>query len=235
MVGNNALNWWDYLGLEESKSIDFPVDGGDFKWKQSGKKKNTRGKIKYRLEQHSNCLLKVIVKINLVFPTANDDAWKEHWAKKKADIQAKIDAAMKKGWNSKYILCCKNCAKRCPEGVRIEVGVVFDSFGTDVKTHTSADDVDQFNWNMNSETIGSDVSHEIGHFLGNGEEYGGVSNSSNGTPDKDWGPGRQKDGGVMNNPDNPANANNYDHIMKNLSNVKMNGCVLTEAAKGCKK
>ena len=71
------------------------------------------------------------------------------------------------------------------------------------------------NWGA-SDTV--DVSHEAGHMLGALDEYFTV----NGV---DYGPGRQSDGAIMNNPANPPVARHFDLILQTVRGLLVtSGC-----------
>jgi hypothetical protein len=62
--------------------------------------------------------------------------------------------------------------------------------------------------------------HEIGHQLGNADEYGNVDGT-------DYGAGYQSGGGVMNNPNNSALEKNFNNILQEASkDVKGKNCKL---------
>jgi len=71
----------------------------------------------------------------------------------------------------------------------------------------------------------STAAHEVGHALGNREEY-----------NRKQGEGVNQNGGVMNNPDNTAQSNNYDRIVhearKDLRKEK-NDCTTTAVGQNC--
>jgi hypothetical protein len=83
--------------------------------------------------------------------------------------------------------------------------------------------------NWGTSDPGKLVGHEIGHQLGNADEYGNV----NGT---DYGPGYQSNGGVMNNPQNSALLNNFNNILQEASkDVKGKNCKLVPVGQASSK
>lgn len=102
--------------------------------------------------------------------------------------------------------------------------------------------MDQDHWNLNSENVGSDVAHEIGHFLGNTEEYGQVSNvrvenkkvPAGGPQGGNFGAPRDANGGIMNaNPKGVANAGNFWHVMNSLHGIGLKDCTLKPFSEKC--
>jgi hypothetical protein len=113
-------------------------------------------------------------------------------------------SALEAKWNNVFKLCCKEgcCTYCCPQGYTIACDVRFVDSGEHQVVVVGPSTTNMGNWSA-TDTI--DITHEFGHMLGNKEEYFTID----GTP---FGPGRQANGNVMNNPANQAVARHFDLI-----------------------
>ena len=138
-----------------------------------------------------HCRITVTVRIRLTgaITAAQQTAWKNA-------IEAK--------WSNTFKLCCREgcCRGCCANGYSIAVDVQFVTTGEHQVVAVGPQTLDMGNWSA-ADTV--DVTHEFGHMLGNPDEYFTV----NGT---DYGPGRQANGNIMNNPANQPIARHFDLI-----------------------
>ena len=100
-------------------------------------------------------------------------------------------------WSNRFKDCATlGCATN---GYPILLALVYVSSGEHyVLNLASQRTTDMLHWGL----IDGDQAHEVGHMLGNKEEYFTVDGA-------DYGPGRQPTGNIMNNPDNPPVAAHY--------------------------
>jgi hypothetical protein len=237
MVGNNTSNSVDALGLHTIKPTAAPAKPYVFKVpdpERPGKWKQKAGFQAFRIEilPAPECTLKVIVDINLHTHDENADL-----EKMKKDIQKGVDRV----WNNQFIFSCpESCA--CPT-VKVQVVVEFHDnksgiAGVEAMDAGSSDNSTQLSWNP-SQGLDKVAGHEIGHFLGNVDEYGKVRNiTSNGVPYGPFGelsktidgeghhqfpnPGGDQNN-VMNNPAGVAQERHFDAILKELKVDRPNG------------
>lgn len=112
--------------------------------------------------------------------------------------------AIEAKWSNTFKLCCLEgcCRGCCSGGYTIAVDVQFVASSEHQVVAVGPSTLNMGNWSA-TDTV--DVTHEFGHMLGNPDEYFTV----NGT---DYGPGRQANGNIMNNPANTPIARHFDLI-----------------------
>jgi hypothetical protein len=100
--------------------------------------------------------------------------------------------------------------------------------------HLPVNYANQDNWNIANPTYnpGQTAAHEIGHFLGNGDEYGGASSPTHSGNDKPYGPPipeKPDPNSVMNDPKGSAQDRHFHRVMEAIGksgNAK--GCTLNK-------
>jgi RHS repeat-associated protein len=202
---NDAINQIDDVGLRTvSGSMSETLDGINFTWNYGYDLKVTECK------KTTIGVVDVTVRAKL------------QGVKVSAGLKTLYQEGVRQQWDNKFKLVCEEC--KCA-GYLIRVKLVFVESGQDLTIAVNrgegqggvgAGALVQWGTSDPQGTAG----HEIGHQLGNADEYGNV----NGT---DYGAGYQSNGGVMNNPENSALEKNFNSILQEASNdVKGENCRL---------
>jgi hypothetical protein len=145
---------------------------------------------------------RVIVTIRIRISGAITDAQRNAW-------ESPIEAA----WNNKFKLCCGGCC--CIDGFPTTINIEFVDNNEHQVVNVGANTTSMTNW---SATDAVDISHEVGHMLGALDEYFTVNGI-------DYGPGRQADGNIMNNPANDPAAHHYDLVRATAAQLLGTNCV----------
>lgn len=159
-----------------------------------------RARFLARVEERS-CRVTVMIRIRLVgaITAAQRSAW---------------ETAIREAWSGLFKVCADS-QPCCVNGFPIDVAVQFVTSGEHQVVNVGTATTNMGNWGA-TDTV--DVSHEVGHMLGALDEYFTV----NGV---DYGPGRQADGAIMNNPANPPAARHYDLILQTVRGLlTSSGC-----------
>ena len=187
-VRNNGVGIFDILGLKEVATEipweDFGSYNSDnieasYKTKDGDvERARWRWGFRARAEtgENNECVFSVKVPIRRKSGSTPDASIIKLWQE-----------GVKSTWSEKYRLCCGE--ESAPDGRVIHVGL---EYGSDQKSHPiyfydqnkTAKIINTDNWPINNEvkiegyniTIGGGVmaAHEVGHFLGNPEEYQGA-------------------------------------------------------------
>ena len=162
-VENDGTNYSDHLGLV---IINEPIV-----YKINGKQVKISPDFDVSLDANS-CIANVIVNVNLKSGAykLTSDPGGDPYVKKALDD---IKEAVNKQWNKDdYRLCCRSC-EACKDGLKFSIKVINSPTGTQVNLHdVVARNADQMNWNIHPNWRNA-MSHEVGHFLGNPDEYNG--------------------------------------------------------------
>jgi len=152
------------------------------------------------------------------------------------DQTAQWRSSIEGAWNNRAKLICTDpsCPQACTNGYRMVVAVQYVTSGEHhyrIRAQNPGADsggraglggtTSMTRWGVN-DTV--DIVHEFGHMLGNCDEYhttNGVDYTYGGTVQGF----RDPEGGVMNNPANPPNANNFDFIARQVQEL-IGGAVL---------
>lgn len=153
-------------------------------------------------EARCTATVTVRIRINGTITTAQRNAWEQ---------------GIENAWNNRFKLCCTCCC--CPDGYRVVFDVRFVASGEHHVVNAGATTTNMSNWGVN-DTV--DVGHEFGHMLGALDEYFTV----NGV---DFGPGRQANGNIMNNPANPPEAHHIE-LVQTAARAELGGTVTTKGA-----
>ena len=159
-----------------------------------------RARFLVRVEERS-CRVNVMMRIRLVgnITSAQRSAW---------------ETAISEAWSGRFKVCVDH-QPCCVNGLPMHVTVQFVTSGEHQVVNVGTTTTNMGNWGA-SDTV--DVSHEAGHMLGALDEYFTV----NGV---DYGPGRQSDGAIMNNPANPPAARHFDLILQTVRGLLVtSGC-----------
>ena len=204
-VHNNPIRFVDALGLRQiSGHMEENQDGITYSWN-------------YGYD------LKVIECKKTKFGEANVTVRaKLQGIKASSGLKSLYQEGVWQKWDNRFKIVCEDCLCK---GYLVHVKLVFVDSGEDLtitvnrgRGHGGHGAGDLGGWGT-SDPEGT-AGHEIGHQLGNLDEYGKV----NGT---DYGAGYQPNGGVMNNPNNSALANNFNNILSEVSkDVKGENCKL---------
>lgn len=132
-------------------------------------------------------------------------------------------------WNSRAKLCCKGC--NCPDGFDILIVPVFtqDAWSphATVRISRTPPAVNRSHWSTQNRDSATDAQHEIGHMLGNIDEYGNNSGFNHQAANP---------GGVMDNASEPAERRHFVTIA-NEANQHPDligfGCVLKTKDEKC--
>lgn len=160
-----------------------------------------RARFLARVEERS-CRVTVMIRIRLVgtITAAQRSAW---------------ETAIRDAWSGLFKVCADS-QPCCVNGFPIHVTVQFVTSGEHQVVNVGTATTNMGNWGA-TDTV--DVSHEVGHMLGALDEYFTV----NGV---DYGPGRQADGAIMNNPANPPAARDYDLVLQTVrALLASSGCI----------
>jgi hypothetical protein len=146
------------------------------------------------------CTVTVILRIRVLgtITTAQRSAW---------------ETAIENAWSHHFKLCCR-CSCCCPDGYTIRLDIQFVTSGEHYVVNAGASTTNMTSWGA-ADTV--DVGHEVGHMLGNLEEYFTV----NGTP---YGAPRQPTGNIMNNPANLPAAHHYDLVRRAVEQLLGTRC-----------
>jgi uncharacterized protein RhaS with RHS repeats len=209
-VENDSLNYIDSLGLNIT-----PRDA-EYSFELDNVRQTAKAFFKDEFDP-KNCELKIQIPLRFEasYPTGTpksvEQANKESLDKirellKKGSLQESFKKGVKNTWDDKFKLCCE--CDDCPEGIVVRVEIIEQKSGAyplyvyNNKGMFSSQDA----WNI-SDGIENVAAHEIGHFLGNIDEYGSVKNVKwesgkgeyKGAKGKDYGKAKQANGNIMNN------------------------------------
>jgi hypothetical protein len=206
-LGNDGVDWVDDLGTEVwGQGVEtrvYPTRVWDRK-KKHLLEDAQKVRLNYRLSYNSaKCIVYVIVPVKFsAIKTRGFPLDADQWLRKKESLTETskmpkrnleamikgINNAAERAWNGKFRLCCEGCRKECKDGVKIKVGIVLDDeFGlqigiTDIGKERYGDET---NWNVGDF---DQVAHELGHHIGNPDEYSRLVNLPEGkkTSDGKW-------------------------------------------------
>ena len=153
-----------------------------------------------RVEERS-CRVNVMMRIRLVgtITPAQRSAW---------------ETAIRDAWSGRFKVCVDH-QPCCVNGLPMHVTAQFVTSGEHQVVNVGTTTTNMGNWGA-SDTV--NVCHEAGHMLGALDEYFTV----NGV---DYGPGRQSDGAIMNNPANPPATRHFDLILQTVRGLLVtSGC-----------
>ena len=245
---NAGMDYVDCFGLDPNNPLATDISG-NISWKQDGKK-TRNGKISYTLKHYSDCRLVVEVHVRFVMPNKMKKVWDKtdnNGISQGQMVVNQINQGIANRWNNKYKLCCENCITRCKQGIKIEAVLAEDNTGNNIQifndpnAHASFED----QWNLaQGQGIGDAAAHEFGHFLGNPEGYGLVSDINtdvfnrlpglqNGIPRPQEGVDTEKNG-IMGLHGGDAQYNDFWNILANAWRVKLTGCSLKKIDATCK-
>lgn len=167
------------------------------------------------------CSVTVIVTLTLTNFVSQDviDAWR---------------TGVSNVWNVRAKVCCR-C--KCPSGMPITVtlNLVPVAFNPNGEVNPIPDDGvnipgvgdNQVNWTTNLAEAPYTAAHEIGHYLGNRDQYGTVDGV-------DHGPGNNLSRGIMNNPYGYADVADFGNVLNAINNNMPDAqCSLTNAFAYC--
>ena len=146
------------------------------------------------------------------------------------EVVGRWTRAVADAWNNRAKVCC-SCS--CREGgMPIVVQLVVTRFNIapdgmiDVIPGGDAVDADQETWPDNGKRT---IAHEIGHYLGNTDEYGTVNGVT-------YFQGRTGFMPIMNNPENAPSLANYQHVVDAI-NAKLpsESCKVVQISQQCSK
>jgi RHS repeat-associated protein len=186
-VENDGLNWLDYLGMgtvmpRDVTNYHFDVFE-DGKWE---KRDGFQGFRLTKLPKDGDCEIEITLDISIHSHSIN-----------KAAIDAlkpTIISGLDKVWNNRFVLeCPSTCA--CPE-IKVIFKIQFHDNssgkvpGIHILPEGSTMNSNQLNWNP-GQGLENIVAHELGHNLGNIDEYGRIrnprTNFGNGAPYSPYG------------------------------------------------
>ena len=129
--------------------------------------------------------------------------------------------AIEAAWGNRFKLCCGGCC--CLNGYTIAMDIQFVTAGEHHAVTVGGSTANMTNWGA-ADTV--DVSHEVGHMLGNPEEYFTVDGVA-------YGPARQPGGNIMNNPANPPEAKHYGLVRSAAQGLLGGGCTTRRLDEPC--
>jgi hypothetical protein len=136
-----------------------------------------------------------------------------------ANVAAQWKQAIEDKWSHKFRLCCE-C--KCPDGMPINLRADFVNGTGDHRVWgVSTRTLNTQNWGINDT---HEVAHEVGHLLGNKDEYFTVDG-------KDYGAVNQPGANVMNNPRGPAAAHHFGLVAESV-NKKCRVVPINRSCKG---
>jgi RHS repeat-associated protein len=164
---------------------------------------------------------KVTVTIRVSLSKGVDEKVMQGW---KNAIEAK--------WSNKFKVCC---VCKCENGMPIGLTLTYDEKNPHYKINVNEPGVggtegqggtnSMTGWGTKDTT---DVAHEVGHMLGNKDEYGTIDGT-------DFGEGRRNGGNIMNNPAGDPVGAHYSIINDEINkNLKGKDCRVVPQAEPCK-
>jgi uncharacterized protein RhaS with RHS repeats len=256
-VANRSPNFVDMLGLDQTLTSSNGSVNEPFTWTQKNGDAdpftpNSLARFSVKREvTREGCTMIVTISVNLAGgsnPVGQELGFEdvpgykalcdEQAQAMRDEFQKGIDAA----WNGRFKICCdKVTASRSggnsytltdPKYCCCEVSIRLKHVprGPRVGIFSNPDSgSNQFNWNTaaSNATAGQTAAHEIGHFLGNTEEYGTVSNPhSISTPSQSYGQGdRRPLNSVMGAKPGQAHTQHLWRVVKQLNDKS---CTITE-------
>jgi RHS repeat-associated protein len=202
---NNTVNWIDICGLEDKSldvndSISETISGMGAPW---DKTYNWSSKFRIEAKDNPTCTVNLIVKLSLAGTVS--DAVKSGW---KGAIEGR--------WNNKFKICCSTTFPKCACCLPITVEIQFVSSGQHYQITPNQPGVggteglggtnSMTGWGV-ADTV--DIIHEVGHMLGNKDEYGTIDGVN-------YGAGRQTGGNLMNNPSGAVADRHFSSAAKKL-------------------
>jgi hypothetical protein len=132
------------------------------------------------------------------------------------------EQAIESKWTNRFKFCCGGGAHAgcCGGGYTFVFDIQYVTSGAHYVINAGTITTSMVNWGVNDPV---DVTHEFGHMIGNKDEYFTVD----GIP---YGPGRQPDGNIMNNPANLPIARHYDRIRDTVISILSSGTTGTTRA-----
>lgn len=144
--------------------------------------------------EEASCRVVVTIRIRLngTITAAQQSAW-----------ESSIEAA----WGNRF-KCCADL-RCCPNGLPIVLDIQFVASGEHQVVNVQSSTTNMGNWGASDTT---DVRHEVGHMLGNKEEYFTVDGVA-------YGAARQATGNIMNNPANDPVAAHYSLVRDTVNGL----------------
>lgn len=146
------------------------------------------------------------------------------------DFYIKVNEAVTQKWNN-FRLCCEKC--KCEDGYEINVIIIDSEKGKRVKVFRQnlVRDLyrsNQLEWNLDDRgSVGEIAVHEIGHFLGNHDEYNGTYKEE----ERDKGQGDLgKTQNIMNDPNKNVEAKHFYELPQNIN---MTNCRVIPKTQKC--
>jgi RHS repeat-associated protein len=193
-IGNDPVGNKDLLGMvmipKGARTAEYPY------LDEEGNRKSQKVKFYFKFEKGEDCTLNVVLAIKFVtngmekeFGADEEKQRSLQRQIKTGELYKKFNEEINRSWNNKYKLVCPDCA--CKE-YKIKVGVRKprpdpqsrekndeESWEVGVYDNPSLRHSNQFYWNV---AIPGVAAHEIGHMLGNPDEYLGKMPGPDGQP-----------------------------------------------------
>jgi hypothetical protein len=182
LVTNDAIGLVDFLGLEIFS------DGRERKREYRNLVKNNQGEV-INVKSDSQtikpnytgnldkCILTVAVPVRIAISrargTSPEGKQRLENSLKDGSLMKKLNEEIKDKWSGRMRLCCTKC-KPCPDGIIVNIELKrVKSGGMQVELYDEPGVRlgDQTNWNT---AVPGSAAHEVGHHLGNFDEYLGA-------------------------------------------------------------
>jgi hypothetical protein len=184
MVGNGSVNTWDYLGL--NKEFVPHVGTTTHSFRQGGEMREQEIRHNFRTKI-SDCQINVKIELQAFVPQGGfifqfdkgvqtqQELYKKNLRKHLAKFSEQVAAR----WDNKFKFCC--ACDDCPDGYPIRVKLAWRTGVTNaddkIPTVFLINPTDSPDWARTNQymwidrAMSSTAAHEIGHFLGNPDEY----------------------------------------------------------------